>query len=148
MTNTTRQVLLYEALEAPLPVFAHIPLTLDIQKRKISKRSHGEVVAVQFYRERGFLPWALCNFRPFWAGTPVPSRNFSRGEELTKTFSLARINRANSVFNFKPGDEKFFTDPKLIAINEHYLRNLGRKNSAPWYSRCWSRPDCAACLCG
>jgi len=62
MTNTTRQVLLYEALGAPVPVFAHMPLTLDLQKRKISKRSHGEVVAVQFYRDHGFLPWALCNF--------------------------------------------------------------------------------------
>ena len=127
MTNTTRQVLLYEALEAPLPVFAHIPLTLDIQKRKISKRSHGEVVAVQFYRERGFLPWALCNFLALLGWNPGTEQEFFSREELTKTFSLARINRANSVFNFRPGDEKFFTDPKLIAINEHYLRNLERE---------------------
>lgn len=124
MTNTTRQVLLYEALEAPLPVFAHIPLTLDIQKRKISKRSHGEVVAVQFYQERGFLPWALCNFLALLGWNPGTEQEYFSREELTATFSLDRINRANSVFNFKPGDDKFFTDPKLIAINEHYLRNL------------------------
>lgn len=124
MTNTTRQVLLYEALEAPLPVFAHIPLTLDIQKRKISKRSHGEVVAVQFYEERGFLPWALCNFLALLGWNPGTEQEYFSREELTKVFSLDRINRANSVFNFKPGDDKFFTDPKLIAMNEHYLRNL------------------------
>lgn len=124
MTNTTRQVLLYEALEAPLPVFAHIPLTLDIQKRKISKRSHGEVVAVQFYRERGFLPWALCNFLALLGWNPGTEQEYFSREELTAVFSLDRINRANSIFNFKPGDDKFFTDPKLIAINEHYLRNL------------------------
>jgi len=49
MTNTLRQVLLYEALDAPIPIFAHMPLTLDLKKAKISKRSHGEIVAVQFY---------------------------------------------------------------------------------------------------
>ncbi len=127
MTNTTRQVLLYEALEAPLPVFAHIPLTLDIQKRKISKRSHGEVVAVQFYEERGFLPWALCNFLALLGWNPGTEQEYFSREELIAAFSLDRINRANSVFNFKPGDDKFFTDPKLIAMNEHYLRNLDRE---------------------
>ena len=43
---------------------------------------------------------------------------------MLATFSLDRINRANAVFNYQPGDAKFFTDPKLIAMNEHYLRTL------------------------
>ena len=60
--NTARQVLIYQALNAEVPVFAHMPLTLDLKKAKISKRSHGEIVAVQFYKKAGFLPWALCNF--------------------------------------------------------------------------------------
>jgi len=124
VTNTTRQVLLYEALEAKLPVFAHMPLTLDLQKRKISKRSHGEVVAVQFYRDMGFIPWALCNFLSLLGWNPGNDREFFSREELIEAFSLGRISRVNSVFNFKPGDDKFFTDPKLIAINEHYLRSL------------------------
>lgn len=127
MTNTTRQILLYEALEAPLPVFAHIPLTLDVAKRKISKRSHGEVVAVQFYQERGFLPWALCNFLALLGWNPGTEQEYFSREELIRAFSLERINRANSVFNFKPGDTKFFTDPKLIAMNEHYLRTLDKE---------------------
>lgn len=124
MTNTTRQVLLYEALGAKLPVFAHMPLTLDLQKRKISKRSHGEVVAVQFYRDMGFIPWALCNFLCLLGWNPGNDREFFSREELIEAFSLSRISRVNSVFNFKPGDAKFFTDPKLIAINEHYLRTM------------------------
>jgi len=124
MTNTTRQVLLYEALEAELPVFAHMPLTLDLQKRKISKRSHGEVVAVQFYRDMGFIPWALCNFLCLLGWNPGTDQEFFSREELIAAFSLSRINRANSIFNYKPGDPKFFTDPKLIAINEHYLRTM------------------------
>lgn len=124
MTNTTRQVLLYEALGAKLPVFAHMPLTLDLKKRKISKRSHGEVVAVQFYRDHGFIPWALCNFLCLLGWNPGTDQEIFSREELIQAFSLSRMSRVNSVFNFKPGDEKFFTDPKLIAINEHYLRSM------------------------
>lgn len=124
MSNTTRQLLLYEALEAKLPVFAHMPLTLDLQKRKISKRSHGEIVAVQFYRDNGFIPWALCNFLCLLGWNPGTDQEFFSREELIEAFSLSRISRVNSVFNFKPGDPKFFTDPKLIAINEHYLRTM------------------------
>lgn len=124
MTNTTRQVLLYEALQAQLPVFAHMPLTLDLQKRKISKRSHGEVVSVQFYRDRCFIPWALCNFLCLLGWNPGTDQEFFSREELIEAFSLSRMSRVNSVFNYKPGDPKFFTDPKLIAINEHYLRAM------------------------
>jgi glutamyl-tRNA synthetase len=124
MTNTTRQVLLYEALQAKIPVFAHMPLTLDLQKRKISKRSHGEVVAVQYYRDRGFIPWALCNFLCLLGWNPGTDKEFFTREELIDAFTLSRISKVNSVFNYKPGDPKFFTDPKLIAINEHYLRTM------------------------
>jgi len=124
MTNTIRQVLLYEALEAPLPVFAHMPLTLDLKKRKISKRSHGEVVAVQFYRDKGFLPWALCNFLCLLGWNPGTEQEFFTKEELIEAFTLERISKVNSVFNYRPGDQKFFTDPKLIAMNEHYLRTM------------------------
>ncbi len=124
MTNTTRQVLLYEALGAPLPVFAHMPLTLDLKKAKISKRKHGEIVAVHFYKDHGFIPWALCNFLVLLGWSPGDDREIFSREELIEAFSLERINKANSIFNYRIGDEKFFTDPKAIAINEHYLRNM------------------------
>jgi glutamyl-tRNA synthetase len=124
MTNTTRQVLLYEALGAKLPIFAHMPLTLDLKKRKISKRSHGEIVAVQFYRDHGFIPWALCNFLCLLGWNPGTDQEIFTRDELVQVFSLSRMSRVNSVFNFKPGDPKFFTDPKLIAMNEHYLRTM------------------------
>ncbi|MBW6519500.1 MAG: glutamate--tRNA ligase [Desulfoarculaceae bacterium] len=124
MTNTTRQVLLYEALGAPLPVFAHMPLTLDLKKAKISKRKHGEIVAVHFYQEHGFIPWALCNFLALLGWSPGDDREIFSREELIEAFSLERINKANSIFNYRLGDEKFFTDPKAIAINEHYLRTM------------------------
>ncbi len=124
MTNTIKQVLLYEALEAPLPVFAHMPLTMDTKRAKISKRSHGEVVAVQFYKEHGFLPWALNNFLVLLGWAPGDDREIFSREELIEKFTLERINKSHSIFNYRKNDPKFFTDPKAIAINEHYLRTM------------------------
>jgi glutamyl-tRNA synthetase len=131
MTNTVKQLLLYEALEASLPVFAHIPLTLDTKKAKISKRSHGEIVAVQFYREHGFLPWAFNNFLVLLGWSPGDDREIFSREELIEAFSLDRINKSASIFNYRKGDPKFFTDPKAIAINEHYLRTIPVEELAP-----------------
>jgi glutamyl-tRNA synthetase len=124
MSNTTRQVLLYQALGAPIPVFAHMPLTLDLQKRKISKRSHGEIVSVQFYREKGFIPWALCNFLALLGWNPGTEQEIFSREEMIEAFTLERISKVNSVFNYQKGNAKFFTDPTLISINEHYLRTM------------------------
>lgn len=124
MTNTIKQILLYEALEAPVPEFAHMPLTLDTKKAKISKRSHGEIVAVQFYRDHGFLPWAFNNFLVLLGWSAGDDKEIYSREELIEAFTLERINKSSSVFNYNKGDAKFFTDPKAIAINEHYLRTM------------------------
>ena len=124
MTNTLKQVLLYEALEAPLPVFGHMPLTLDTKKAKISKRSHGEIVAVQFYRDNGFIPWAFNNFLALLGWSAGNDQEFFSKEELIRDFSLERINKSSAIFNYKKDDPKFFTDPKAIYYNEHYLRNM------------------------
>ncbi|MEJ2136326.1 MAG: glutamate--tRNA ligase [Desulfofustis sp.] len=131
MTNTIKQLLLYEALGAPVPVFAHMPLTLDTKKAKISKRSHGEIVAVQFYRDNGFLPWAFNNFLVLLGWSPGDDREIFSREELIEAFSLDRINKSASIFNYRKGDPKFFTDPKAIAINEHYLRTMPVEELAP-----------------
>ena len=124
MSNTIRQILLYEALGATPPVFAHMPLTLDLQKRKISKRTHGEVVSVQWYREMGFIPWALVNFLVLLGWNPGTDQEIFSRDELIQAFSLERINKSNSIFNYRKGDPKFFTDPKAININAHYLRTM------------------------
>ena len=62
LTNTHKQILLYQALGAPVPHFAHLPLILAPNKGKLSKRKHGEVVSLTTYRDRGFLPEAFRNF--------------------------------------------------------------------------------------
>ncbi len=132
LTNTIRQVLLYEALGSPVPVFAHMPLTLDQKKRKISKRTHGEVVAVQFYKEHGFLPWALVNFLVLLGWHTSDDREIFSRDELIEAFSLEGISKANSVFNYNPGDQKFITDPKALSINAHYLRSMPIEELAPY----------------
>ncbi len=124
MTNTLKQVMIYEALGAPLPRFGHMPLTLDNKKAKISKRSHGEIVAVQFYKEHGFIPWALNNFLALLGWSAGDDKEYYSKEDLIKAFSFDRINRSSAVFNFRKNDPKFFTDPKAISMNEHYLRTM------------------------
>ena len=124
LANTPKQILIYKALGAPVPKFAHMSLTLDPQKAKISKRTHGELVAVHFYKERGFLPWAFVNYLALLGWSTPDSREIFSREELIEAFSLEGISRANAIFDVRKDDPKFFTDPKAISINTHYLRNL------------------------
>ena len=124
LTNTHRQILVYTALGAKIPFFAHMPLTLDTKKKKISKRSHGEIVAVQWYRKHGFLPWALCNFLVLLGWASGDDKEIFSKEELIAAFTLERINKSNSIFNYVKNDPKFITDPKLLNTNAHYLRTM------------------------
>ena len=132
LANTPKQILIYEALRERLPRFAHMPLSLDPKKRKISKRAHGEVVAVQYYRERGFLPWALVNFLVLLGWSTSDNREIFSKEELIQAFALEDINRANSIFDIRKDDPKFFTDPKALSINAHYIRTMPLEDLLPY----------------
>jgi len=132
LSNTHRQILIYQALGAPVPQFAHMSLTLDPQKAKISKRKHGELVAVHFYKEHGFLPWAFVNFLVLLGWATPESREIFSKKELIEAFSLQGINRANSIFNVNKDDPKYFTDPKAISINAHYLRTIPVEQIEPY----------------
>lgn len=124
LANTPKQILIYKALGITLPVFAHMPLTLDSKKTKLSKRRHGEVVTVAYYHRKGFIPWALCNFMALLGWATPDGREFFTREELIEAFDLSRINRANSIFNYVPGDPKNWTDPKAIHFNATYIRTM------------------------
>jgi glutamyl-tRNA synthetase len=132
LANTPKQILIYKALGVPIPGFAHMSLTLDPKKAKISKRRHGEMVSVQFYREHGFLPWAFVNFLALLGWSTPDSKQIFPRQELIEAFSLEGINRANCVFDVRQNDPKFFTDPKAISINAHYLRNLPVEEIEPY----------------
>lgn len=124
LANTPKQILIYQGLGRPLPRFAHMSLTLDPQKAKISKRKHGEQVAIHYYREKGFLPWAMVNFLVLLGWATSDSREFFSRKELIEAFNLEGIGRTNSVFNINAGGGKFLTDPKLLSMNTHYLRTM------------------------
>ena len=132
LSNTHRQILIYQALGAPVPQFAHMSLTLDPKKAKISKRKHGELVAIHFYKEHGFLPWAFINFLVLLGWATPESREIFTKEELIEAFSLQGINRSNSIFDVRTNDPKYFTDPKAISINAHYLRTLPVEEIEPY----------------
>jgi len=132
LANTPKQVLIYKALGIEPPVFAHMPLTLDNKKAKLSKRAHGEVVTISYYRRMGFLPWALCNFMALLGWSAPDGREFFTREELIAVFDLSRINRANSIFNYVPGDPKNWTDPKAIHFNATYIRSMPLEELLPF----------------
>jgi glutamyl-tRNA synthetase len=132
LANTPKQVLIYRGLGLEPPVFAHMPLTLDNKKAKLSKRTHGEVVTISYYRRRGFLPWALCNFMALLGWSSSDGREFFTREKLIEEFDLSRINRANSIFNYVPGDVKNWTDPKAVHFNATYIRTMPLQELVPY----------------
>ena len=124
LTNTHKQILLYEALGATVPRFAHLPLILAPNKGKLSKRKHGEVVSLTTYRDRGFLPAAFRNFLALLGWAPPEGKEVLSKEELVEYFSLEGINRANAIFNFHENDPRRWTDDKAIWMNAEYIRTM------------------------
>ena len=124
LTNTHKQILLYEALGAKVPRFAHLPLILAPNKGKLSKRKHGEVVSLTTYRDRGFVPAAFRNFLALLGWSSPDGREILSKEELVQVFSLEGIGRANAIFNFQENDPKRWTDDKALWMNAEYIRTM------------------------
>ena len=124
LTNTHKQVLLYEALGATVPRFAHLPLILAPNKGKLSKRKHGEVVSLTTYRDRGFIPAAFRNFLALLGWSPPEGKEILSKEELVEYFSLEGIGRANAIFNFTENDPRRWTDDKALWMNAEYIRTM------------------------
>src|SRR5256714_1210482 len=125
LTNTHKQVLIYEALGASIPTFAHLPLILAPNKAKLSKRKHGEVVSLTTYRDRGFVPAAFVNFLALLGWSPgEENKEIMSREELIEKFSLEGIHRSNAVFNFSESDARQWTDQKALWMNAEYIRTM------------------------
>jgi glutamyl-tRNA synthetase len=112
ISNTPKQVLLYRALGAAVPVFAHLPLILGADKSRLSKR-HG-ATDVNMYRAEGFLPEAFRNFLALLGWAPGGDVEFLRTSQLLEKFSLEHVSRTNAVFD----------RPKLEWFNTQYLQKL------------------------
>jgi glutamyl-tRNA synthetase len=124
LTNTHKQILLYQALGAPLPHFAHLPLILAPNKGKLSKRKHGEVVSLTTYRDRGFVPAAFRNFLALLGWAPADGKEVLSIDELIQEFSLEHIHRSPAVFNFQENDPRHWTDEKALWMNAEYVRTM------------------------
>ncbi|HEY2646858.1 MAG TPA: glutamate--tRNA ligase [Candidatus Acidoferrales bacterium] len=111
ISNTPKQALLYRALGAATPIFAHVPLILGPDRTRLSKR-HG-ATSVGSYRDEGFLPEAFRNFLAL-LGWSIGDAEFMRTPEIIERFSLEGVSRTNAVFD----------RPKLEWYNTQYLQKL------------------------
>jgi glutamyl-tRNA synthetase len=107
--NTPKQLLLYRALQAPLPTFGHVPMVLGSDRSRLSKR-HG-AMSVTEYRDMGFLPDALVNYLVRLGWSHGDQEFFTR-DELIRVFDLKNIGRSAGVFD----------KDKLLALNAEHIK--------------------------
>jgi len=132
ISNTPKQILLYRAVGADIPKFAHVPLILGIDKKRLSKR-HG-ATSVMEYSRQGYLPEAMFNFLALLGWSPGNDREVLSRDELVAAFSLDGISGGNAVFNRE----------KLDWFNQQHLMRLAPDELGgrlqPWLDRAglWS----------
>jgi glutamyl/glutaminyl-tRNA synthetase len=111
ISNTPRQVAIYQAFGWPVPEFAHLSTILGADRERLSKR-HG-ATSISTFREMGYLPEALVNYLALlgWGAEDGKTETFTL-DELTKAFSLERVTPSPAIFDFD----------KLNWLNRHYLK--------------------------
>jgi glutamyl-tRNA synthetase len=124
LTNTHKQILIYEALGAARPNFAHLPLILAPGGKKLSKRIHGEIVSMTTYRDRGFVAAAFRNFLALMGWSAGEEKEIYSLEELIEKFSLEGVHRNPAIFNFDANNPKRWTDDKALWMNAEYVRTM------------------------
>jgi nondiscriminating glutamyl-tRNA synthetase len=122
LSNTPRQLMLYHALAETAPRFAHVPLILNRDRSKMSKRSGETAVAVGDWRRAGYLPEALLSYLALLGFHPGDDREVLSRDDLLAVFSLGRVGKSGSVFD---GD-------KLRWMNAHYLHHADGPRLFEW----------------
>lgn len=128
VSNTFKHVLIFEALGAKVPEFAHLPLLVAPDGAKLSKRKHGPAVSVTTYRDAGFLREAYINFISLLGWSPKDNREQMSIDELTRAFTLENVNKSNATVNFTDEDP---VDPKALWLNSQHLRSMPIDELAP-----------------
>jgi glutamyl-tRNA synthetase len=119
LSNTPRQILIWEAIgERERPVYGHIPLILSDTREKISKRKHGAMVSVEYYRDNGYLPEALLNFLAFLGWNPGGTEEIFSLEQLISKFDIHKVQKAGAIFN----------PEKLKWYNREYITKLSNQD--------------------
>jgi nondiscriminating glutamyl-tRNA synthetase len=122
LANTPRQLMLYEALGETPPRFAHVPLILNRDRSKMSKRSGEAAVAVGDWRRAGYVADALISYLALLGFHPGDDRDILSRDELLEAFSLERVGKSGSVF-----------DPdKLRWVNGHVLHHASGATLRAW----------------
>jgi len=112
LSNTPRQILIYDALLWETPKFAHVSLILNQDRQKMSKRDESIIQFVEQYKELGFLPEAIVNFVALLGWSPEGEQEIFSKEELAKNFTLERVAKSPAIFDI----------PKLYWMNNHYMK--------------------------
>ncbi len=118
LVNTPKQIIIYNALDAPLPLFAHVPMVLGSDKARLSKR-HG-AMSVSEYKDMGFLPDAMLNYLVRLGWSHGDQEFFTR-DDLIEKFSLEHIGRSPSMFDMD----------KLTALNGKHIQSKSPSELAP-----------------
>lgn len=115
ISNTAKHILLFRALGAEIPKFAHLPLLLNHDRSKMSKRdASGQPATLTRLQTDGYLPEAVVNFLALLGWNPGDEREFFSLDELVAEFDFARVGKAGAVFDIE----------RLNFFNQHYLRQL------------------------
>ena len=123
LSNTPRQVLIYEALGWPLPVFAHLSTILGPDRTRLSKR-HG-ATSLQHFLDLGILPEALLNYLTLLGWAPGEDQDeILSPEELVASFGIERVSKSSAVFDIH----------KLFFFNRHYLKECEPSRAVDWAS--------------
>jgi glutamyl-tRNA synthetase len=131
LSNTHKQLLLYQALQASAPTFAHLPLINAPDRTKLSKRKHGAVVSVTTYRDRGFIPEAFRNFLALLGWSPGDDKELFSTEELIERFDFGGINRSNAILNFSETNAREWTDRKALFLNQQHMTHMSLPRLLP-----------------
>lgn len=115
ISNTPRHILIQEALGAPTPTYAHLPLILATDRSKLSKRNGA--VSIKDMKEQGYLPNALINFMALLGWNPGTEKEIYTLDELLKDFDLNKIQKGGAVFN----------QEKLDWVNKEHLKKLPKE---------------------
>ena len=131
LSNTSKYVLLWEALGyGPPPVFAHLPLLVNDARKKLSKRR--DKVAVEDYRDEGYLPDAIINYLALLGWSPGDDREILTRDEMIAEFRVDEVKSSPAVFDLK----------KMSAVNAEYLRAMPPaqflQTSQAWLAERWA----------